>query len=265
MHPYFFGDSDKQLYGVYDLSRSSSFKDASVMLCYPVGQEYMRSHWAFRQLASQVCEAGLHCMRFDYYGTGDSMGVTSDADLSQWRTDVKTCFTEFKDISGISKMSLVGLRLGATIAATAYPGSNSIQKLVLWDPVVNGSDYIKGLRDMHKSLTHRLSRLHKVRKHKETPGEEEILGFSFSGKMIEDIEAVNLLETEAFSASEVCLFVSEQSEEYVQLRNHLQSLGILKEYRVFSTDGEWNNLNEIENALISNEIVSAISAEMCGD
>ena len=119
MHPYYFGDSDKQLYGVYDPPRSHAHNDAGVLLCYPMGQEYMRSHWANRQLVSQLCRAGMHCMRFDYYGTGDSAGIASGTDLGQWQSDLSTGVVEFKDISGVSKVALVGLRFGAVLAATA--------------------------------------------------------------------------------------------------------------------------------------------------
>ncbi len=264
MHPFYFGDSDKQLYGVYDPPKSNDFSDAGALLCYPMAQEYMRCHWASRQLASHLSRAGMHCMRFDYYGTGDSAGMADEASLGQWRSDIKTGLTELKDISGASNVSLVGLRLGAAIAATAPVKTHRVRNLVLWDPVVSGSLYIDGLREMHKSLLDRLKRLHRNRKNQHYRGMEELIGFRYSDSMINEIESIKLLEVMEFNADNVFLIISEQREEYEQLREHLQSLGLLKDYQLISSAAEWDNLCEIENALIANEVITAISNRMAG-
>jgi len=201
-------------------------------------------------------------MRFDYYGTGDSAGMACEADLGQWQSDVNTSMIEFKDISGISKVSLVGLRLGAMLAATAPVQSHRVRKLVLWDPVVTGASYIENLRKLHASSLDRLSPLHPGRAPGEFVGMEELIGFRFSDNLIAEIEAVNLLNISEFSASEIYLFVSEQQQEYEQLREHLQSLGLLKSYHITSRSGEWNNMREFDKALIASELLSAISSEL---
>lgn len=203
-------------------------------------------------------------MRFDYYGTGDSAGISSDAVLDQWRSDVNTGLTELKDISGVSKVSLVGLRFGAALAATAPVKSHRVRKLILWDPVVSGSLYLKSLRDLHKSLLERLKWLHKNREQHQLYRMEELIGFRYSDRMIEDINSINLLEKTEFSAEEIFLFVSEQREEYEKLREHLQSLDLLSGYQVASSAGEWNKLHEIENALIASEMITVISDEFTG-
>ena len=264
MYPFYFGDSDKQLYGVYDHPKSNNLSDSGVLLCYPMAQEYMRCHWANRQLVSHLSRAGMHCMRFDYYGTGDSAGLASDADLGQWRSDVNTGLTELKDISGASKISLAGLRFGAAIAATAPVKNHRVSKLVLWDPVVNGASYIDSLREMHKSLLHRLERLHKNREQQQLNEMEELLGFRYSDRMIADIGSINLLEITEFNTANIFLFVSEQRDEYEQLKDHLGSLGLLKGYQLVSSAAEWNNMYEIENALIASEMITTISNELTG-
>ena len=82
--------------------------------------------------------------------------------------------------------------------------------------------------------------------------------------MIADIDSINLLEITEFGAAEIFLFVSEQRHEYEQLREHLQSLGLLKGYQAVSSAGEWNNLREIENAMIASEMITTISNELTG-
>jgi hypothetical protein len=65
-----------------------------------------------------------------------------------------------------------------------------------------------------------------------------------------------------FGAPEIFLFVSEQRQEYEQLREHMELLGLLKGYQAASSGGEWDNPHEIENALIASETISAISSEL---
>ena len=264
MHPYYFGDSKRPLYGVYDPPRSARMLDQGVLLCYPLAQEYMRSHWAFRQLVSQLAKTGLHCMRFDFYGSGDSAGASVDGSMAQWHNDVETGLTELKDMAGISKVSLVGLRFGAAIAATAPVQAHKVKNLVLWDPVVNGAAYMDNLRRLHDSML-------KHHKHYKNPwlksvnGEPtEIFGFTFSERMLGDIQALDLLDRKEFSAEGVYLFVSEERPEYRALKAHLESLGVLEGYRVFPDGGDWEDPVAIDKALIASNIIKAIADRLGG-
>lgn len=262
MQPFLFGDSDRQLYGVYNPPSSSEYTDSGVLLCYPVGQEYMRCHWACRLLVNRLAGAGVHCMRFDYSCSGDSAGAFVDARLMQWLADASSGLMELKDISGVSRFSLTGMRMGAAIAALAPVSDYRVSTLVLWDPVVKGVLYTDELREMQKSLLERLKNLHKNRIPQQQQGVEELLGFRYSDSMITDIESVNLLETDKFSATDIYLFVSEERDEYEQLREHLLSLGFLKGYQLVSSSGEWGNLREIENALIAGDMINLLGSTL---
>ena len=47
---------------------------------------------------------------------------------------------------GIARVSLVGLRFGATIAALACDADTNVDTLVAWDPVVSGRRYSRELK-----------------------------------------------------------------------------------------------------------------------
>lgn len=262
MQPYYFADSDKQLYGVYDPPRSSTLLDEAVLTCYPLAQEYMRSHWAVRQLVNQLVKTGLHAMRFDYYGSGDSAGESIDGSMAEWHANVDSGLTELKDMAGVTKVSLVGLRFGGAIAATAPVQAHKVRKLVLWDPVVRGTAYLENLRRLHHSM---------LKDHKcyidpwlqrEDGEPTELFGFRFSSKMLADIEAVDLLDQKAFSAARIFLIVSEERQEYLQLKEHLQSLGLLSGYQVFPEGGNWEDPAAIDKSLITGNIIRAIANEL---
>ena len=150
MNPFFFGSRERALYGVYHPPRVQGrgrgpVGREGVVLCYPFGVEYMRAHRAFRQLTTLLTRQGLHVLRFDYYGTGDSMGEGSEADLAGWTGDVGTAIQELRDTAGLARVGLIGLRLGGALAARAAVGRDDVDRLVLWDPVVSGSHYLASL------------------------------------------------------------------------------------------------------------------------
>ena len=68
-------------------------------------------------LLEQLAAQGWHVLRFDYFGTGDSAGEFDEADLTGWEADIEQALDELLDMAGARKVALVGLRLGATLAA----------------------------------------------------------------------------------------------------------------------------------------------------
>lgn len=145
----YFGSPERQLLGIYSPPAGAVERDAAVLICHAAPQEYLRSYWALRQLAARLAAAGLHAFRFDYYGTGDSAGASTDGDLEQWRRDVGAALEELKDVSGVRRPSVVGFRLGATLAAQT---PLRVRDLVLWEPVVSGPAYLRDLRREHDRL-----------------------------------------------------------------------------------------------------------------
>src|SRR4051794_18965963 len=107
MKPLFFGESSRQLFGAYEPPRPGSARKHAALLCYPGVQEYNMSHWAFRKLAVQLAREGLHVLRFDYYGTGDSAGTTQDGSPDRWIADIRTAARELVDLSGVRTLSIV--------------------------------------------------------------------------------------------------------------------------------------------------------------
>lgn len=143
MNPIHFGSRDRLLFGVYHVPEKGGSK--GVVLCYPWGQEYLRAHRSFAYLARTLSAAGLHVLRFDYYGSGDSAGDSTDTSVSSWIADVGVAIDELKDMSGLRSVSLAGLRLGGAVAALTATSRTDVSALVLWDPILDGRKYMKEL------------------------------------------------------------------------------------------------------------------------
>jgi uncharacterized protein len=142
MNPYYFGTHDRRLFGIYEAAQRS-LASHGVVLCHPWGAEYIHAYRAMRQLAKMLTVNGIHTLRFDYFATGDSDGDAEMGDLDAWQYDIQSAIKELKDTTEVARVSLVGLRLGATLAAkVAVRMGEEVTSLVLWDPVVSGVEYL---------------------------------------------------------------------------------------------------------------------------
>lgn len=214
--PHFFGSSERQLFGVYHVPGGRP-RAHGVLICAPAPQEYMRSHMALRTLAALLAREGFHVLRFDYYATGDSAGESSEGSLSEWRANILTARDDLRECSGARRISVVGLRLGATLAASA---PTDAVNLVLWEPVVDGNAYVNELRRLHRR---QFARCLFPPPLPEPGSGGAILGIPFSATMEAELRAIDLVSPSTVHAQHVAVVVSEERPEYLKLRQSLQS------------------------------------------
>jgi pimeloyl-ACP methyl ester carboxylesterase len=106
-----------------------------------------------RVLAERLVRAGHPVLRFDFYGTGDSMGEDVDGDLHGWADDIHTADRELRARSRASQTVWLGMRLGASIALrAAEQAPPDLLRLILWDPVLDGERYLQYLRERHVAI-----------------------------------------------------------------------------------------------------------------
>jgi uncharacterized protein len=126
-----------------------------VLLCNPFGEEAARAHRIYRVLATRLERAGYATLRFDYGGTGDSMGDADDGTVERWVADIGVAARTLATQSNAQRLVAVGLRLGGTLAAlAAAQGAVKLRHLVLWDPVVDGGAYLRELAALHRRYMH---------------------------------------------------------------------------------------------------------------
>ena len=152
MTPLMFGPPSRRLFGIHHPAETASPGKGAVLICPPFGQEALRSHRFFRVLADRLARIGFSVLRFDYHGTGDSPGDDEDGDLEGWRSDVLVAHEELRRLSAAAsrRIAWLGARLGGTLAIQAAQSSRlSLERLVLWEPVVDGRRYAQQLREWH--------------------------------------------------------------------------------------------------------------------
>ncbi|HKJ53326.1 MAG TPA: hypothetical protein VKB27_17670 [Gammaproteobacteria bacterium] len=140
IEPFFFDNA--QLFGCYHPSADPA-STRGVVFCPPLFDEYRRSYRALSDLANACAKNGVHVMRFDFYGTGDSQGMLAEASVGRWRNDIDTAIEELISLAGVETIVMSGVRFGATLASNVSHAA--VKRAVFWDPVESGGQYLDWL------------------------------------------------------------------------------------------------------------------------
>ena len=220
LEAFYFGDTNTQLFACHHPPGANA-SDRGVVLCYPMGHEYVRTHRLYRFLARRLVEAGFHVLRFDYFGTGDSAGEFEEARLERWVDDTAAAAAELRRRFLVRHVYAAGLRLGAAVALLAGIKHGGLDGLVLWDPVTTGSDYLDDMiahegEQLHASPSRDTDRASRPR---------EIVGFPMTEAMYEDLSALDLFSLPRVPAARTLLVDSSDDAVQEKLRAHLESTG----------------------------------------
>lgn len=137
------------LFGLYQPGAPGT--RTAVLLCPPLGQDLIRCHRLYRQLAHALAGHGSAALRFDYYGTGDSAGGTEEVEWPRCLADVATAAEQLRLRSGCERMVGFGARLGGSLALAAADDAR-LDELVLWDPVLDGAAHVAALDALQAAL-----------------------------------------------------------------------------------------------------------------
>jgi pimeloyl-ACP methyl ester carboxylesterase len=148
---FFFGPEKRQLFGIYHPSLGVD-RRVLTLVCPPLFSELNRTHAALRKLSNSLANAGYHVLRFDYSGTGDSYGNLEDVTLDDWREDIATALQEGRELSGCDKVRVLGVRGSCPLVARSVGDNPAVDRLVFWDPVVEGRQYLEELRNGQQEL-----------------------------------------------------------------------------------------------------------------
>jgi pimeloyl-ACP methyl ester carboxylesterase len=118
--------------------------DVGVVMLSPWGFEELCMRRAWRMLADTLAASGCPTLRFDYPGTGDSLGQAEDLTALAPFVRSAAAATEFLRQSGVRRVVLVGQGLGAAVAQLVAEDTNA-DGLALLAPVTRGRDHLREL------------------------------------------------------------------------------------------------------------------------
>lgn len=259
--PIRFGLPGRQLFGLFQTPPAGVERSHSVLICNPFGQEYIRCHRLLRLLADRLVREGFHVLRFDYFGTGDSDGDDSEGDLSRWQDDVLLANAELSERSGNPFASWLGLRLGASIAAiTSKRLAIPPYRLVLWDPVVEGADYLHELETAHAAGLFPLP--HWDRKKLASVAaasmKREILGFPISAAIRQQIASLGVDTLTTARAQSLEIFGSHSNRDVNLLEQNPATFIITTHFTNVETQSIWASDAAMNAATVPIETINAI-------
>src|SRR5262249_28071426 len=155
--------------------------------CYPIGQEYMRIHRTYFELARSLAAGGRYVLRFDYFGCGDSAGETSAGSLDQWREDIRQAVRELCARTVASAVYLVGARVAAHLAMDVACTTGDVTGMVLWEPIVSGADYLAALRRAHDDMLRGNAVLDRYDENRQVDWFVELAGYPFSKGLHDEV------------------------------------------------------------------------------
>jgi len=127
---------------IYHPSAAGTPRRRGVVFVHPFAEEMNKARRMAALQARRFAAAGFSVLQIDLHGCGDSTGDFADARWGSWVRDVKAAVHWLKERIG-SSVSLWGLRLGALLAVdVARDPTIGIDHLLLWQPVINGSQFL---------------------------------------------------------------------------------------------------------------------------
>lgn len=189
----------------------------AVLLLSPWGFEALCMRRAWRMLADALAASGYPTLRFDYPGTGDSLGEAADiASLDQLKASVRRAAEVLRAQTGARRLVLVGQGLGASLAGLVA-GELKAQAVALLAPVVRGREYLRELSVWGITVSETMQLEH------EAAAAGMVAGFDIPEALRSELSAFDL--TTGLQAAPAALIVGRGRASEARLAERLREMG----------------------------------------
>lgn len=113
----------------------------SILFLPPFAEEMHKSRRIVAAQARELAGLGYNVMLLDLTGCGDSGGDFADATWQIWLQDAAFAVRTLVNL-GTGPLILWGLRMGALLASELSQERSDIDKLILWQPLLNGEQQV---------------------------------------------------------------------------------------------------------------------------
>lgn len=145
--PCFLEAGGRYLFAWHHVARDDVRRGVAVVLCPPLGFDYICVYRSWRILAQELAGLGFDVLRIDYDGTGNSAGTSEEPGrLDAWRLSIDRAIAAAQALAGANRVALVGLRFGATLAVEVAAARGGVSRLVLWSPFRTGRAYLREMK-----------------------------------------------------------------------------------------------------------------------
>lgn len=117
---------------------------APVLMFSPFGYEELCARGFWTALADRFATAGFESLRFDFPGTANALDTTAEG-LDDWLSAARSAAGGLRHRTGRSAITLLGLGLGATLAASWASELGPLASLVLLEPAHTGRGFSRAM------------------------------------------------------------------------------------------------------------------------
>lgn len=208
--------------------------DLGVVLCAPHGHEELCAHRHWRELARTLADRGLPTLRFDYPGTGDSAeDEESPGRVSAWIGSIGAAAATLRRTAGVDRIALVGLRIGALLAAAAAEEIEGVTALALLAPMTSGEACVRELRVLTKMAAAKRQRDMYASESGAGRGGLEPAGFLYTDETLADLRALSLPRSGRQPADSILLLDRPSAAPDQDFRDRLGASGARLEAGIF--------------------------------
>ncbi len=251
------------LFGMYNAAEGSTV----VVFCAPFAEEHKCAYRTFVETARALAAAGVPCLRFDYFGTGDSDGGFAEFLPSRAMDDIVSAAAQARELAGVSRVVLLGLRLGGTMALGAASRAEA-ESVILWQPVASGKAFF--------DLTIRQQMLRKqligrtgtdnfpslCEKSYLSPFSIDLDGFPLSAAAAEEIKQLDCLRAaEAYAGPVRLLQISHADAMAREYRPLADALGDRLTFAAVRCEPFWNRIDLTDAAPVIRQTVAWLHHE----
>ncbi len=191
--PIYFESGGDSLFGWLHRPAGDGVADVGLVVCNPFGYEAICAHRPIRAFALALSALGIPVLRFDYSGTGDSTGVLAQGEqITRWCADIAAAIDALRRATGVSRVCLLGIRLGALLAGLAA-AQREVEAIAAIVPVVSGRLYQRELRAFQAAANAGAQAGHPA-------AGLEVTGFSLSPASLARLATIDLASAPASAA-----------------------------------------------------------------
>jgi len=221
-----FGPAECRMFGMHHPPPAGTpARNMGVVLCPPLGWEMIASFRSHRALADLLSARGFHVLRFDYPGTGDSSGDEMDPGrVRAWVEGIGHAVEELKRRSSIAEVALIGVRVGAMLAAlySSDPDLPAPAAIALWSPFLTGRSLLREVRAYQA--------LNEQKNVGLITTEGDTAGFVLTPETRQALGEVDLLQRRGYRGRAALVLARDEHSNESKLSDLLQSSGMRSEF-----------------------------------
>ncbi len=207
-----------------------------VVICNPHGYEELSIHRILRNLAEDLSAAGMPTLRFDYLGTGNSVGT--DGELEQpeiWIENIREAIDQLCRLTKVERVALVGLRVGALLAMQVAHKIDRVVAVALVAPIHSGKAYVREVKTLA-----RMSFMASSAGNERVASDPHVnlAGFIMWPKLVEQLNALEIDREGRVPAKRVLIMKGQENPADEALAEALRAQGADVETTVFEAYDE---------------------------